>query len=79
MHLGFASDVLKDKMEKEENLSAVQAALDDIAGVPMQVRCFIASGKSGEVPPGVDNSGMVAAALRLGGEIVDKNELNKGD
>ncbi len=79
LHLGFASDVLKDKMEKEENLSAVQAALDDIAGVPMQVRCFIASGKSGEVPPGVDNSGMVAAALRLGGEIVDKNELNKGD
>jgi DNA polymerase-3 subunit gamma/tau len=79
LHLGFASDVLKEKMEKEENLSAVQAALDEIAGTPMQVRCFIASGKSGEVPPGVDNAGLVAAALRLGGEIVDKNELNKGD
>jgi DNA polymerase-3 subunit gamma/tau len=79
LHLGFASDVLKEKMEKEENLSAVRAALDEIMGTPMQVRCFIASGKSGEVPPGVDNSGMVAAALRLGGEIVDKNELNKGD
>jgi hypothetical protein len=33
--------------------------------------------KSGELPAGLDSSGMVAAAVRLGGEIVDETDLGK--
>ena len=77
LFLGFASDLLKEKMEKPENIELLQTLLDEAMGSRLEVRCFLASGKSGELPPGLDSSGMVAAAVRLGGEIVDKNELGK--
>ena len=77
LFLGFASDLLKEKMEKTENIELLQTLLDEAMGSRLEVRCFLASGKSGELPPGLDSSGMVAAAVRLGGEIVDKNELGK--
>lgn len=78
LHLGFASELLKEKMEKKENMEVMQSVLDEVVGGKMEVRCFLATVKSGELPAGVDNSGMVAAAVRLGGEIVDKNNM-EGD
>lgn len=77
LYLGFASDLLKEKMEKLENIEMMQKVLTENVGKPLEVRCFLASGKSGELPAGLDSSGMVAAAVRLGGEIVDKNDLGK--
>jgi DNA polymerase-3 subunit gamma/tau len=77
LYLGFASDLLKEKMEKTENIEMMQGVLSEILSNSLEVRCFLASGKSGELPAGLDSSGMVAAAVRLGGEIVDKNDLGK--
>ncbi len=77
LYLGFASDLLKEKMEKAENIEMMQSVLNETLSSPLEVRCFLASGKSGELPAGLDSSGMVAAAVRLGGEIVDKNDLGK--
>jgi hypothetical protein len=38
----------------------------------MPIKCVIAAKGSGDIPPEVDQDGMVATALRdLGGEIVD--------
>jgi DNA polymerase-3 subunit gamma/tau len=73
--LGFASEVLKSKMEQGDNLQITQAAVLQVLGVALQVSCTIASANK----PGkhhsdveVDNDGMVGTALRdLGGEIVD--------
>jgi DNA polymerase-3 subunit gamma/tau len=79
LYLGFGGEVLKEKMEKSENVEILQAAMDRALGTRMEVNCFLASGKSGELPPGLDSSGMVAAAVRLGGEIVDKTDLGKGE
>ncbi len=73
LYLGFASELLKEKMEKKENMDVMQTVLDEIMGGKMEVRCFLATAKSTDLPAGVDTSGMVAAAVRLGGEIVDKN------
>jgi DNA polymerase-3 subunit gamma/tau len=79
LYLGFGGEVLKEKMEKTENIEILQAAMDRALGTRMEVNCFIASGKAGELPPGLDSSGMVAAAVRLGGEIVDKTDLGKSE
>ncbi len=77
LYLGFGSDILKEKMEKEENKQILQEAIEQFLGSHLDISCFVASGKSGELPPGLDSSGMVAAAVRLGGEIVDKTDLGK--
>lgn len=76
-YLGFASELLKTKMEKEENISAVKSAIGKALGNQVDVQCFLAASKAGDLPAGLDSSGMVAAAVRLGGEIVDKNDMGK--
>jgi hypothetical protein len=63
-------------MEKEDCLELVGKAASQAFDRPVEIRCFVAT-TSGEIPPDVDSSGMVAAALRLGGEIVDTNELGQ--
>ena len=68
--LGFASDVLVDKMNKPEQLEAAQKAIADALGVKLNIRCVVTNAK-GKVPPHVPQDGMVAAALNQGGEIVD--------
>jgi hypothetical protein len=78
LFLGFASDVLKEKMEKQENIALIDAAVEKALGQPLKITCFVSSAKGDQLPAGVDSSGMVAAALRLGAEIVDQNDLGKG-
>ena len=66
------SEVLKSKLEKNENLDAIHQALEQVLGTQAPFRCVVASGKQSAPPPDVDSDGMVATALRdLGGEIVD--------
>jgi len=70
--LGFSGDVLKEKMEKGENIQSAQAIISQIFGETVVIRCEALTGRQSSPPPGVDNDGMVASALRdLGGEIVD--------
>ncbi len=70
--LGYATEVLKVKMERAENLKAAQAVLKQIFNEEILIRCIVLTGKQTTPPPGVDSDGMVASALRdLGGEIVD--------
>jgi DNA polymerase-3 subunit gamma/tau len=72
--LGFASDVLKDKMEKPENLEVAQRALAQVFHRPLTVQCYVDTARRSAVPPGVEDDGMVGTALRdLGGELVDTN------
>jgi hypothetical protein len=70
--LGFASDVLKNQMSKQENLTLVQGAVSQALGKQIAIRCVINTVRRNVIPADVDDNGMVAAALRdLGGEIVD--------
>ncbi|MBW8012151.1 MAG: DNA polymerase III subunit gamma/tau [Chloroflexi bacterium] len=75
LHLGFASDVLKEKMELDENLALVTKAVSEVFGEDLEISCFISAANSVSLPPDVDSSSMVAAAVRLGGEIVDTTDL----
>ncbi len=65
-------EVLKAKLEKAEALELVNKVLKQVFGFDLPMRCVVATGKTGSLPPDVDSDGMVATALRdLGGEIVD--------
>jgi DNA polymerase-3 subunit gamma/tau len=79
LRLGFASDLLKEKMEKTENIEQLQGILSETLKGSYTVQCFLAGNRAGELPAGLDNSGMVAAAVRLGGEIVDSSDLKNDE
>ncbi len=79
LYLGFSSEVLKTKMDKAEHMGLVRAAAQQVLGKSVEVRCVTTTGKQGRLPEDVDSSGMVATAIRLGGEIVDMNELGPSE
>jgi DNA polymerase-3 subunit gamma/tau len=76
LYLGFMSDLLKEKMDKPENLEILCQAIKQVMDKDVQVKCFVST-MTGKIPPDVDTNGMVATALRLGGEIVDENDLGQ--
>jgi DNA polymerase-3 subunit gamma/tau len=72
---GFSSDVLKSKMDTEENISLAQDAIYKVLGVQIPVQCAVVGSKTGAVPAdmGIDADGIVGAALNLGGKLVHKD------
>ncbi len=68
--LGLASDVLVSKIDKPDQIEAIQKLIRDEFGVDMPVRCMVTTAK-GKIPPNVPQDGMVATAIQHGGEIVD--------
>jgi DNA polymerase-3 subunit gamma/tau len=67
--LGFASDVLRSKMDAPGQLDLTRKALGEALGVDLPIRCVVSNARqpASDIKPG----GMVAAALKVGGEIVD--------
>jgi DNA polymerase-3 subunit gamma/tau len=78
LYLGFTNEVLKSKMEDTERLQAAQRGLEQVFGMPLLIHCVIATDNY-TLPPEVDETGMVAAAVRLGGKIVDSREIPTRD
>ena len=79
--IGFSSDLLREKMEKEHNIRVAIGALEQVFGDRFHLRCVITeawhSGKDEpqSLPPLADE-GMVATALReLGAQVVDVERL----
>ncbi|MDH5605688.1 MAG: DNA polymerase III subunit gamma/tau [Anaerolineae bacterium] len=79
LHLGFASEVLREKMAAEDHIQVVKQAAQQIFNTPVEVDCHITGATQSNLPDQVDPSGMVATGMRLGGEIVDTNDLNPKD
>ncbi|MFN2145428.1 MAG: AAA family ATPase, partial [Anaerolineales bacterium] len=77
LKLYFSSALLKDKMEDEKHLGALKHAAKQVLDESVEVQCFVSGG--GGLPPEVDSAGRVAAAMRLGGQIVDINDLGDAD
>ena len=75
LFLGFNGEFSKSKMEKDDSIDHIKITsqvIEEVMGSPIPIRCFVATGRGGKLPPDIDSDGMVAAALRdLGGEIVD--------
>ena len=73
--LGFASDVVKSKMETPDNLELTGSIITQITGRNIRIRCEVVS-KSGNTAPSemnIEDDGMVNTALNLGGQIVQKD------
>ena len=68
--LGLASDVLVSKIDKPDQVEAVQKLIKDNFGVDVSIRCIVTNAR-GKLPASVAQDGMVAAAIQHGGEIVD--------
>ena len=68
--LGLASDVLVSKIDKPDQIEAIQKLIRDEFGVEVNVRCVVTTAK-GKIPPDIPQDGMVAAAIQHGGQIVD--------
>ena len=71
--LGLASDVLVSKIDKPDQIEAIQKLIKDHFGVDVSVRCIVTNAK-GKIPANVPSDGMVATAIQHGGEIVDMDE-----
>ncbi len=69
LYLGFASDVLVNKMNQPEEIELTRQALREVLGVDLAIKCVVSGGKT--PPADIVPGGMVAAALENGGEIVD--------
>jgi len=80
--LGFNSDLLRERMERKENLALVRQCFEDVFGAPLNVRCVLSRGwtPNGDPPPAsesIEDGGMVATAVRdLGAQVVDVKPLS---
>ncbi len=70
--LGFASEVLRTKMDTPENIGVTQQLLLEMFKADLPVSCVVANTKGGSAELDVDGDGMVNTALNLGGQIVHK-------
>ncbi len=71
LYLGFASELIKERMESSEHITVAEKALTAILGTRLRIHCVIAAGIQGGLPPDVASDGMVAAALSLGGALAE--------
>lgn len=71
--LGFASEVVKSKMDTNANLSLVTPIITKILGTEVTIRCMVMDKKGkGSMDTDLDADGMVNAALGLGGQIIQQ-------
>lgn len=69
--LGFASEVLKSKMEMPENMDLTRQAITHHLGVDMPITCVVTNirTQSGTQALDVQGDGMLGTAINLGGVI----------
>jgi DNA polymerase-3 subunit gamma/tau len=79
--LGFRSDLLRDKMEKDHNISNACEAAGKVLGKTVTLRCVLtgalrSDGIEQDPSPPMEEGGMVATAIRdLGAQVVDIEQL----
>ena len=72
--LGFAAEVVKEKMEGPENLELTQAIISHFTGKTIRIRCEVVS-QGTQVDTSkldIDDDSMVNTALNLGGQITQQ-------
>jgi hypothetical protein len=76
--IGFTGEVLKQKMEAEDNLRLARQAILKVTGLDVPLLCVVVGNKAGPGGPNldIDNDGIVGTALNLGGQIVHKGKTD---
>jgi DNA polymerase-3 subunit gamma/tau len=72
--LGFQSDLLKSKMESNDNLALTRQVIKEICDLDVDVRCMVIDSKVKGVPEDLEikSDGLVGTALNQGGQIVHR-------
>jgi len=71
--LGFSTEVVKSKMESNDNIRITQDAIAQLLRVRPAIRCVVVGARGGGLSAdGEDPDGLVGTALNLGGKIVQK-------
>ena len=70
--LGFASELLRSKMENGHNQENARKAIKQVTGVDIMIDCRVAGKEEPAIPDGIERDGMVGTALSLGGKITKK-------
>ncbi|MCJ7626003.1 MAG: DNA polymerase III subunit gamma/tau [Anaerolineaceae bacterium] len=72
--LGFASNIVKSKMQNKENMNLACQIISKIMGVDIKIQCVVVNRnlKSSPTTGDIVSDGMVNTALNLGGQIVQK-------
>ena len=73
--LGFASDLLKSKMENSDNLTLTKSTVKSVVNLDVPIACSVVSNHATTISHDmdIDSDGMVGTALSLGGKIVKKD------
>lgn len=74
LFLVFNGEFAKQKMERPEAQALVNRAIAKVLNCTVEIRCLLRGIQRDELPQGADQDGVIAEALRLGGEIVDVQE-----
>jgi DNA polymerase-3 subunit gamma/tau len=71
--LGFASEILRGKADTPEQIDLASTAIFQVLGSRLAVRCVVSNAKQANRSD-VKPDGMVAAALKHGGEIIETQD-----
>ncbi len=71
--LAFASDMLKSKMDTDENLSVIRQVIQQVTGIDLPITCTVVVGRGAGGDAKIEGDSMVNTALGLGGKIVDRD------
>jgi DNA polymerase III subunit gamma/tau len=71
--IGLSSDILRSKVEIPEKIEITRKAISKVCNVDLVIKCVVSSARH-PASPDVKAGGMVAAAIKHGGEIVDVQE-----
>jgi DNA polymerase-3 subunit gamma/tau len=80
--LGFRDELRREKIEKKHNQTTLAAALKQVFGQDLGVRCVLLPDGSSRAhgPLGLEEGGMVATALRdLGAQVITVEQLPRGE
>ncbi|HJX40738.1 MAG TPA: DNA polymerase III subunit gamma/tau [Anaerolineales bacterium] len=83
--LGFRDELRREKIEKKHNQTTLAAALKQVFGQDLGVRCVLVADGTSRVhdpqgPLGLEEGGMVATALRdLGAQVITVEQLPQGE
>ena len=68
--LGFRGEILRSKADTPELMENTRKVIARVVGADLSIRCVVSTLRH-TAPPDIKADGMVAAALKAGGEIVD--------
>ena len=74
--MSFSSEIIKTKMETNDNIKITRAAIQQVLGADIAITCVVIGTRAGESSTheqDLDGDGLVRTALNLGGKIVKKD------